>query len=372
MTLRNRILNFENWVSSNFKLDAPKEYQKELLKLFHENKDAFLFYRNWLFTLLLSSDEREQLNEFRSIFEFKAGTCNHTYLINHFLENNSSEIFSRKRLNTFEISLQLRNTELEHTTCFLYQQYYETDVLFLSLYSFLFLNVNDLIEIDLKKFRDIKGRLKKGLLIESIKHKLKIYPLTYELFRTAYDSKIRNLIGHNNYKIDRDKLTSIENENIVLTKDNLFKAIGSMQNLNNYLLNYFSNKSISIENLKNAGILGVSFDIEAELPVLSIFQLSCFYDLGGFQYLDKVQFNINQNQLETIFGYHVPILGEFSKELERGWFKPLLKDNMLTIYLTSIIPRDQQDEFITLDVGDFVITEYGEPIYLQYEINKNV
>ncbi|TXD56126.1 hypothetical protein ES044_17340 [Polaribacter sp. IC066] len=169
MNLRNRILNFEHWLSSDFKLAEPVIYQRELLKLFSENKDAFSYYRNWLFTLLFNKDEQEALTEFKNILDFKVGTSKHDQLLKHFLENNSSEIFSQKRLNAFEIALQAPNADLNQNTCFLYQQYYEIEILFIVLYSFITLNKSDKIEVELNKFRDRKSNLRKGVLIDNLK-----------------------------------------------------------------------------------------------------------------------------------------------------------------------------------------------------------
>ena len=173
MKLRNRILNFEHWISSDFKLDEPIIYQRELLKLFSQNKEAYLYYRNWLFTLLLNRDEQDALTEFKNILDFKVGTLKHDQLLKHFLENNSSEIFSQKRLNTFEIALQAPNSNLNQSTCFLYQQYYEIEILFLVLYSLIVLNEGDIIEIDLNNFKDKNGKLRKVVLIDNLKSKLR-------------------------------------------------------------------------------------------------------------------------------------------------------------------------------------------------------
>lgn len=370
MNLRNRILNFENWISSDFKLDEPVIYQRELMKLFSENKEAFFYYRNWLFTLLLNSDEQDALSEFKNILDFKVGTSKHDQLLKHFLENNSSEIFSQKRINTFEIALQAPNSNLSQNTCFLYQQYYEIEILFLVLYSFITLNESDTIETDLNNFKDRSGRLKKGVLIDNLKSKLRPHPITHELFEAAYNSKIRNIIGHNNYKIVGDVIESLEDSTIKLSKVEVFKSIYSIQSLNNYLLNYFSSKSILNNDLQNAGILGMAFGLEGELPVLNIFQLSCFFHLGDFQWADKIIFSIRNNELETDFGFQSPMIGPYFEELEQIWFNPLRENKKLRIYLTPIIPRDEEVDFITLDVGEFVVTEDGKPIDLEYEINK--
>lgn len=114
----------------------------------------------------------------------------------------------------------------------------------------------------------------------------------------------------------------------------------------------------------------MAFGFEGELPVLSIFQLSCFYHLGDFQWAEKIIFSIRHNQLETNFGFQSPMIGPYSKELEQIWFNPLRERKKLRIYLTPIVPRNEEVDFITLDVGDFVITEDVKPIGLEYEINK--
>ena len=64
------------------------------------------------------------------------------------------------------------------------------------------------------------------------------------------------------------------------------------------------------------------------------------------------------------------MIGPYSKELEQIWFNPLRERKKLRIYLTPIVPRNEEVDFITLDVGDFVITEDVKPIGLEYEINK--
>ena len=109
MNLRKRILNFEHWISSGFKIKEPKVFQRELLKLFYGNKEAYSYYRNWLSTLLLSDNEQNELKEFNKILDIKKGTEYYDSLIKHYLENNSSEIFSQKKINTFEISIKNSN-----------------------------------------------------------------------------------------------------------------------------------------------------------------------------------------------------------------------------------------------------------------------
>ncbi|RBA28163.1 hypothetical protein [Flavobacterium tibetense] len=369
MRLRDRILNFEHWISSDFKLEKPKIFQRELLKLFSEDKNAFFYYRNWLYTLLLNKEEQKSLEEFKKILDLRIGTSKHNNLIKHYSGNEHSEIFSQKRLNTFEIALEMTNSNLNHNTCFLYQQYYEIEILLCVFFSFLELNINEKIEIELANFKDRNGNLKKGVLINNIKSKLENYQLIYNLFETAFNSKIRNTIGHNNYKIINDKIVSLDGK-ISASNQEVFKSIYSLQTLNNFLLNYFSSKSICNKNLNNSGILGVAFDYDEDLPVLLVCQLSCFYDFGKFDWADKIFFTINNNQLETNIGFQSSMIGTFSKDLENSWFKLLSNNKKLKIYMLSIVPRNNEPEFINLDVGEFVIVEEREPIELEFEIKK--
>ncbi|MBC7914214.1 MAG: hypothetical protein H7Y07_08830 [Pyrinomonadaceae bacterium] len=369
MKLREKILNFEHWIASDFKLDEPKIFQRELLTLFYENQEAFSYYRNWLYTLLLHKGEQAILKQFYEILDLKIETENHKLLSNHYLENNAAEIFSQKRQNTFEIAIQSPNSVLNHSTCFLYQQYYEIEILFLVLSSFIRLNETDTIETDFANFKDRNGSLKKGVLIDNLKSKLKSFPLILKLFELGYNSKVRNTIGHNNYRIEGANIVSLDG-NITLSKEEVFEAIYSMQNLNNCLLNYFSNKSISTDKLQNAGMLGVAFGLDEMRPVLSIFQLSCFFELGDFQWPNKIIFSVNKNQLETDFGFQVPMIGSFTKELEQSWFNPLKEIEKLKAYLIPIIPRNDESEYITLDVGDFVVIGDGKLFEIEYEINN--
>lgn len=64
------------------------------------------------------------------------------------------------------------------------------------------------------------------------------------------------------------------------------------------------------------------------------------------------------------------MIGPYSEDWEQTWFNPLREIKKLRIYLTPIIPRDEEIDFIILDVGEFVVSEDGKPIDLEYEIKK--
>ena len=369
MNLRNRILNFEHWISSYFKLEKPEIFQRELLKIFLENKEAYSYYRNWLYRILLTEENQKELNEFCEILNAKAGTDGHRFLLDNYLKSDFCDIFSQKKLNVFEIAIQNQSANLNHNKCFLYQQYYEIESLLFVLASFVKLNEESIAETRFDYLKDRNGNLKKGVMINYLTPKLKKYPLIYNLFNSAYNAKLRNTIGHNNYRIENDKIVSIDG-NVTVSKVDFFTSLVSMQSLNNYLINYFSNQVINTSNFNNVGILGAAFGIEEDRqPVLTFFQLSCFYRFGEFQWADKIVFNIKGGQLETNFGYQVPIIGQLTAELENTWFNLLKENDFLRIYLTPIMPRNVEKEYITLDVGDFVTVGNCKIFDVQYKIN---
>ena len=370
VNLRKRVFNYEHWISSGFKIKEPKIFQRELLKLFYGNKEAYSYYRHWLYTLILSDNEQNELKEFNKILDIKKGTENYDSLIKHYLENNSSEIFFQKGINTFEISIKNSNTTLNHSHCFLYQQYYEIEVLFLVLASFIKLNEDNLLDTSLENFKDKKGNLRKGVIIDFLKSKLIKNPSVSNLFELAYNPKVRNIIGHNDYRIDGDQIVSLD-DGFTIHKTEFFTALRSIEKLNNYLLNYLSNKNINSDNFNNEGILGIAFGIENKLPVLNVFQLSCFYEFGEINWPNKITFNIKGNLLETDFGDRVPTKGKITKGLRDDWFQPLKETEFLKVFLTPIIPRNLETEFITLDVGDFVVLEEEKSYKIKYEINEN-
>jgi hypothetical protein len=63
--LRNRIVNYEHWISSGCKGNPPQNVQRELFEIFKESPNAYTFYRNYLWGLLIESvGESDDLSEF--------------------------------------------------------------------------------------------------------------------------------------------------------------------------------------------------------------------------------------------------------------------------------------------------------------------
>ena len=370
MNLKQRIQNFENWISSGCKDDFPNLYQNELGKLFRENKEAYTFYRNWLYKYLLSEYETRECNELHSFFDRNEDLDIHSQIVNHFSNNSSSEIFSIKRINSYETSKLNPNSQLNQAACFQYQQEYENEVLLEVLASFCHLNASKSFDVTHRRFRDRKNKLRKGVVVDYIKNKIKSNSIVSKLFNRAYSPKLRNTIGHNNYKIEHDQIESIDGS-ITINREELIDSLIAIQSINNYLLNYMSSKSINQNSITNSGVLGIAFGFMDDLPVLQVFQLSSFFCLGNHNWLKEINFSIKKDKLNTEIGSESTIIGEHSKELNSTWFSKLRTDNLLTVILSSIIPRSTQNEFIELDVGQFVVENEMIPFDLEYKITKH-
>lgn len=368
MGLKDRVIAFENWVSSDFQISNPQIFQRELLKLFSENKEAYSYYRSWLYSYLLPEKESNELNEVIDFLESNYGSEGQEIIVQHYSDAEYVRIFSNKRINAFETALIAEETKLSQSHCFLYQQYYEIETALLVLASFIVLNEEEKVDVTHNRFKDKSGKIKKGVLIDFVKSKIKRYKHMYSLLSVGYNSKIRNLIGHNDYRIVNDEIISNDGKTRI-TKNALFQALYSVQALNNYLLHFFALKNVNYTNFKSEGVLGVSFDLVGGIPRLSIVQLLCFYKHGPYPMPDTIIFSKNGQSMNTDIGYHSPMTGETIELVRLGWFDALKKQSDLRVRVIPIVPRDQEAEYITLDVGEFVLLANEQEYIVKFQLN---
>lgn len=371
VSLREKILNFEHWISSGFKTKKPNNFQYELLKLFKENKDAYTYYRNHLFRLLLKIEGKEkELDWFINFLDFKKETFAHEQLKKYYLDNKFSAIYTKKLLNVNDIVMDIDNEKLSHSHCYMYQSFYENEIILIVLASFSILNNDNKVDTGLYKFKDRKGNIKKGLVIKHLKSKLKFYNGLGEIFDLAYNVKLRNTIGHNNYTIEDNKIISLDNE-LIVDKKEFFESLVNIQSLNNYLLYYFSNASINLSSLEKYGILGIGFGYKENSQILSVFQLSCFYNLNiNFSWLNKIKFYIRENKLITYIDSANRFSGDYN-ELTDNIISNLTKNkNRIMINLIPIEPYHSENNLISLNYGDFEVVDDGIDLELDYELIK--
>lgn len=367
--IKQKIINFEHWLSSSMKSDMPDNIPRELLKLIKESGDAYAFYRNNLYNEYCVDKTDINLNsEFTSFMEESVLMDEHKEIVKYYSNEKIIDVFNSKRLNIFEIYQENNKTGLSQNSCFLYQSYYEIEIILIIFASIGILNKEKRLELTHQNLRDRSSRLKKGVCIDFIKSRLKNYPTLLNVFTNAYNLKLRNTIGHNNYKISQNTLKSFDNS-IKIEKDEFFKSLYQIQILNNRLLNYFSSKNINkLELIKN-GILSIGCGVIDNSAVLAIHQLDCFYRLDfEKKWLQKVEFRINETKIETNLFTKSKLVGEYNEQY-KNWLNLLRNKNKLKVIIQPIKRTDRiSSNKIIIDCGEFEVSNEFIDKSINYEI----
>lgn len=369
-TFRQRIINYENWISSGCNGELPDVIQKELLKLFSESTAGYTFYRNELFKKSIElENEAEDLKEFVAFFTKASTSSNYQSILEHYSKNEILEIFDKKRLNAVEIATEISSKGITHHMCFLYQSYYEIETVLLAMASIAVLNTENKFEVNHIDLKDKSGRLRKGVCIDFIKARLKEYPTLLRTFALAYNSKLRHTIGHNDYRICKNSLESIDGK-IKVKQDEFYESLYNLQKLNNFLIYFFSSTTIDLNQIKDCGILSIAFGFEGKIPVLAIHQLDCFFYIDVVKdWLVSVKFDVCGNELKTKLSSRTPMRGLYTDELDM-WFNALKKEEYLKVILQPIDPHTNgYDDNIQIDCGIFKVCDNTFEKKIKYEIN---
>lgn len=368
-TLLREISNYENWISSGLKGDQPQNVRKELFKLFHEDPNAYTFYRNYLFLLSMQLDnEGNELSDFMQFMNHSCNLAEHADLINHFSSDDILSTFETQRMNIMEIASEISKPGITHTSCYLYQCCYECETILIVLASIGKLNTKFINDFSHSNLRDSSGNLKKGVCVDFINAKLKKNPLLEKLVSSAYNPKLRNTIGHNNYSINNNTIVSRDG-NIIVPKEDLFESLYNLQKLNNFLLYFFSGKSNSNTEFQDCGVLSIGFGSQDEKPVLIIHQLSCFFEIDiQKRWLNNVEFIINDNNLTTKLTNRTPMKGSYNNEI-KDWFNSLNEVELLKVIIQPIMPQiDKEADIIEIDCGRFQICDTSHEVEIKYEL----
>lgn len=368
--LRKRITNYEHWISSGCIGTLPQNTQRELFEIFNESPDVYTFYRNYLWSLLIESDgESDELLEFLEFLNHSKANNKYEEIVN-FFETKTLNSFEKKRINIFEITSEASVQGLSQVSCFLYQSYYEIESILLLFASIGILNSKGIADTKLNNLRDKSGRLKKGVAINFIKEKLKSYPKLLNLFSSAYNVKLRNTIGHNNYQINRDLIESLDSE-IKVSKPDFFTSLHDLQKLNNFLIFFYSSSRLTENDFKSKGAISIGFEEDEHECLLYVFQLECFFNIDkDKEWFDKVTFSIEGDYIRTTLPTTKQMKGKYDERMEL-WLKKQKRNNKLTVVFQSIRPQmGEGDQIIEIEHGNFTICDQQIELKCDYEIKK--
>ena len=199
--------------------------------------------------------------------------------------------------------------------------------------------------------------------------RLKEFPILLNLFSLAYNTKLRNTIGHNSYRISNNTVESLDGK-IKVNQNEFYESLYNLQKLNNFLIYSFSTISVNINQIKDCGILSIGFAFEDKIPVLAIHQLDCFFYIDTVkEWLRIVRFDICGDELKTNLDSKTPLKGIYNDEL-KIWFSALEKEEFLKVRFQPIEPHtDEKAECIEIDCGVFQVCDDFFENKIKYKIN---
>jgi hypothetical protein len=364
--LQKKIIDFEAWITRDFIGEMPKDIPKEINVLYHENPTAYFYSRANLYVLIQElKGERGLLNDFKQLLA-DAKTKNSKYydeFFTYYSEDNFINHFTDNRRNTVEIGDEIRKLNIiSQQACFLYQSLYEVDAPFYILGVAGELAKNGKLNLSLTNLADNSGNLKKGVAIDYISSRLRNYPILKSGFDKAYNSKLRNTIGHNKYKRFDKEIKSLDGK-ISISISEFSQALYSLQSLNNAMINSLSLYQMEQESkdLSDCGIIAIGFfEYEDGTPGLSIFQLWCFYNIDlQKQWLSHVKFKILKSELKTQISKNAYQKGSIN-EVGMRWLKKVneLNSKQIKVAISPIYPRKSATaEIIETEFGQFEVDD---------------
>lgn len=171
---------------------------------------------------------------------------------------------------------------LTHQTLLSYQQKFEVELPLFFLAQLREIVTKGTVDENLDRFRDKKGNLKKGVIIQYLIDGLSNYNELCAVVSEGYQPKLRNAIGHNSYVIEKRAFRTLD-QGFRLTDDEFSHCFKALQVIQNATLWYLMSRNSWSSELKTKGIVAIGWaiisDSVEDYPQLIIYQLEPFYSL---------------------------------------------------------------------------------------------
>ena len=210
---------------------------------------------------------------------------------------------------------------LTHSSLTDYQAKYEVELPLCFLAQLREIVTQDTLDVQLQRFRDRNGSLRKGVLVQYIIDGLGDFPGFLGAIERGYQVRLRNAVGHNTYDINNGVLSSLDH-NYRITEEEFREIFRALQIVQNAIVWFLMSRESDLTNLKTKGILGVGWDIEnrgeSEFPTILVFQLAPLYMLDTeCEWLTQATLSVGDEDLTTVLPDDYPITGEMTPDIMR-------------------------------------------------------
>jgi len=363
LDLLHRFVSHERWVQSGCPPDSPPaDVVPGYSLLSSQAPGAYGLYRNSLVSYLgelrgygdfyeqletlVADNERDHPGEIAGFWQ------------THHLPDTK---FIEQWRNLFDPQ---QSAGLTHQNCFRYQQKYEVELPLVVLAQLRQINSEGVLDIALDRFRDRTGKFKKGVIADYIVAGLGTYPALVRVVKEAYQPKLRNTIGHNEYCLVGDEIRSLDGQ-ITVTSDQFFRAYLSLQEVHNAIVWLLARERTPNVELARYGILSIGFrpNQSGRLPVMDVLQLEPFRQLDmQATWLTNVKFEVHSDTLHTHLDSAPIQEGVVNKDL-RSWLKEVQEIGKVKCELIPVMPCVHiASHFIHSPWGEFC--EHGPAIQI--------
>jgi hypothetical protein len=376
--LAEKFRNYESWMNSGFPAPIPTDIPAEYRELFARDPLSYFVYRESLVELFSRySNSHSLFVEMAQLIEdLKQKDCSKaTEIINRFSPNCDASGFPQEWRNTFEIYGLISTDSLSQAACLFYQSKYEiNDPLLFAAASVRFLSSN-VCDCNLRDLKDKNGKLIKGLAINYISNNISAYPTLKKTIDVAYNSKLRNMIGHNKYTLSSNELLSFDGS-LRFSRSDFFDILYHLQEYQHSYMWAVKRFQLAgeLDKVKDCGVISIGhgFSDKNELTGIVLFQLWCFYSIDLTKdWVQSVSFRKTAGELVTRFSDRVFFEGEY-ESIPLAAHRNLSTAESIPIKIVSIIPyAGDVARKVQLKWGDFQITDdsFDKSIDVLHEYN---
>lgn len=337
---------------------ACDDYFLTLKWLFDQDPRAYQLYRDRIFCYLEEISGRhvvyEELLELIEELEIKSPQAMKDFWEEY---KDPNRFFSSQWQNLFEINF--KTPLICHENLQIYQQKYEV-ALFLEFLSQLTkIKKEGSFDKNLENLKNKNGRLLKKNTISFISARLKSKPNLKKYWKDAYNFELRNMIGHNAYQLETDKIVSIDG-GLSITENEFQDSLFAIQTIQNSIKWILTHERNPVRSLGKFGILGCAFYgfTGKDTPSLVAYQLEPFFNIDKkFGWLKSVSVTTTLDKLITKIGDSQEIACHLQEEIVNT-VKNLASKSPVLIRLIPVMPWvGNGGQVLKNDFGQF--KQYG-------------
>lgn len=345
LALSRSFASHEKWIQSGCPVDnIPVNSVPGYLALASQNPAAYALYRHSIFLYLAELRGNEafykQLKNLIADMEEKSpNKMSRFWQLYQLPDKNFKEQWN----NLFDPFLSVA---LSHDNCFKYLQKYEIEFVLIVFAQLRQIDSGKGLDFSLNRFRDSNGKLRKGAVIDYITKGFNRYPAIKRILVDAYNSNLRNIIGHNEYKIVDREIKSLDGK-ITVSEKQFFSAYIALQEIQNAVLWLFVHEREPNLKFASYGIPSIGFDtntLNGEWPNLIVYQIDTFRQLD-FQasWLRQVEFSIEEGTLTTFLQSPDIHQGKIIEDLET-FLHRVNRTQKIRVKLVPVMPCVHKDD----------------------------